>query len=82
MNAYKTKYSNGKLQLLEKPSITNTAKNAIVFFLEEPPKRSRAVKKNTPSSQKRPFGLCKNEFSVTNHFDDPLPESFLKAFKK
>lgn len=57
MNAYKAKYSNGKLQLLEKPPITNAAKNAIVFFLEESPKRSRAAKKKCNVFAKTPVWI-------------------------
>jgi len=33
------------------------------------------------SKKPRPFGLCANEFSVPDDFDDPLPETIMAEFE-
>ncbi len=36
--------------------------------------------KNAKTQKLRPFGLCKNEFTVPEDFDAPLPEEILASF--
>jgi antitoxin (DNA-binding transcriptional repressor) of toxin-antitoxin stability system len=31
--------------------------------------------------QLRPFGLCAGEFTVSNHFDAPLPDNIINGFE-
>lgn len=35
---------------------------------------------STPIEQ-RPFGLCAEEFTVPDDFDEPLPENFIRKFE-
>ncbi|MSP37723.1 MAG: type II toxin-antitoxin system Phd/YefM family antitoxin [Deltaproteobacteria bacterium] len=35
----------------------------------------------SPSTELRPFGLCKGKFTVPDDFDAPLPEELLRAFE-
>jgi hypothetical protein len=39
------------------------------------------VKITIESKQPRPFGLCTGEFTVSDDFDEPLPEEILSAFE-
>ncbi|MCP4346892.1 MAG: addiction module protein [Desulfobacterales bacterium] len=43
----------------------------------QPVPGEKALKKVSP----RPFGLCTEEFSVPDDFDDPLPEYLLNEFE-
>lgn len=78
MNVYKAKYRNGTLRLVEKPLQHVLTGDAIVIFPGEALQRTRTRQKQ--KKQRRPYALCKNEFSVTSAFDDPLPQSFTKSF--
>jgi hypothetical protein len=80
MNAYRAKYHNGTLRLVEKPPKRPKTENAIVIFLGEDIQPTRAL--NKKQKQQRPYALCKNDFSVTSAFDDTLPLSFMKAFSR
>ncbi|HLO84222.1 MAG TPA: DUF2281 domain-containing protein [Nostocaceae cyanobacterium] len=33
------------------------------------------------SKERRPFGLCKGEFTVPDDFNEPLPEEILSSFE-
>jgi hypothetical protein len=39
------------------------------------------VKIRIETKQPRPFCLCAGEFTVPDHFDEPLPEEILNAFE-
>lgn len=80
MNAYKAKYQNGTLRLVEKPPLRPQTENVIVIFLGDEIPSPRSSKNKNKKKQQRPYALCKNDFSVTITFNDPLPQSFMKAF--
>ena len=53
----------GNVELLE-PIKLSAPYRALVTILEG----------ENPNTALRPFGLCKDEFSVPDNFDDPLPD--------
>lgn len=59
-------YENGQIVLNEKPKNLTKAKVVVVFEEET------AEKQYAPT--KRPFGLAKGKFTVSDDFDEPLDD--------
>ncbi len=59
-------YENGQIVLNEQPKTLTKAKVAVVFEEET------AEKKYAPT--KRPFGLSKGKFTLSDDFDEPLED--------